>query len=672
MAKNLVIIEAPGKLPKFKKALGKDYEVRATVGHCVDLPEKSLAINIKKDFEPTWEVKPDKQIVVKEIRSAAKQAQNIFLMTDEDREGEAIAWHIAEQIKDVKANVFRATTNEITTTGIQKAIANPGQINKSKIDAYLCRRLLDRLCGYKTSYLTYQATGGKSAGRVQSAILRIIVDREKEILHFVPVEYWVLTAHLRNSKKEAFTAVLTDSIKVPNEKEATTIYDKVIKGSPVIKSVDVKQVNIKPFAPFTTIPMQASASTLFGWSAKKTMQVAQKLYEAGHITYMRTDSPTMASEAVDMIRAFIDHSHGGQYLPSKPNVYTAKKGSQEAHECCRPTDIHANLHLDADEDKLYKLIWKRAVASQMTSGIDERMKVITDISGYDFISHGNRLIFDGFRKVWDVSKGKDAILPELKQGEKCSLDSLDKEQKFTLPPPRFSVASLGKKCEDNQVARPATFSNFIETLQHRKYIQKAGKSFQATDLGIKVIDFLTGADFCFVDIKFTSEMEGLLDEIQDSSKNLTEVLSEFWTRLKKDIDSGKNIKKQNELTEHDCPQCKGKLLKKHSQFGPFFACENYKPAKKDKDGNKKHPEGSCSYTATVGEHGEPVTKVPKVKEYADFKCKCSGKMVKRKSKFGEFYGCENFPKCRMTADMEGVFKEPKKFNKKFGKKSSKK
>ncbi len=421
MSKKLVIIEAPGKIKKFRKALGPEYSVMATVGHCVDLPEKSLAINIKKKFEPTWEVKDGKQSVIKDLKVAAKKADTIYMMTDEDRDGEAIAWHVAEQIKgSTKAKILRATTNEITTSGIKKAIDNPTDIDTNKINAYLCRRLLDRLCGYKTSYLTYQATGGRSAGRVQSVILRIISDREKEIIHFIPEEFWVLTAHLLNSKSKPYEARLNEKIKVPNEKMATEIYDKVIKGSPVVIQVDVKQVNVKPFAPFTTIPMQGTAATVLGWSASRTMKTAQTLYEAGHITYMRTDSPVMATEAVTMVRAFIEHSHGPQYLPAKPPFYSAKKGAQEAHECCRVTEIYAQPHLSGDEHQLYQMIWKRTISSQMTPGIDERMKVVTDISGYDFISNGNRVIFDGFRKVWDMGKGKDKLLPELHKGEKCT------------------------------------------------------------------------------------------------------------------------------------------------------------------------------------------------------------------------------------------------------------
>lgn len=666
MAANLVIIESAGKIKKFRAALSNDYEVMASIGHCVDLPERQLGIDIKKDFEPSWEIKDDKAAVVKKLQAAAKNAKQIFMMTDEDREGEAIAWHLANLIKGKsKAKIVRATTNEITKKGITQAIANPGKLDEKKIDAYLVRRLLDRLCGYKTSYLTKQATGGRSAGRVQSAILAIIVERELEITSFKPEEYWVLTAYLLSSKGEPYTAVLNSKIKVSNEKKATEIYDAVIKGSPTVTSVESKEVAANPWPPFTTASMTQAASSIFGWGASKMMKVAQSLYEAGHITYHRTDAPFMAMDAITDIRGHISHAHGAKYLPSSPRMYKAKAGAQEAHECCRPTDVNAHLSLGGDGSKLYDMIWRRAIASQMASGCDERTKVVTRIADYDFISNGNVVLFDGYRKVWTYGSGKENVLPKLSEGELCTLKTLEKEQKFTQPPPRYSDGSLNKKCEDLQIARPATFGSFVETLKARDYISKKGKSISATELGLKVIEFLKAADVCFVDTKFTAKMEALLDEIQSATKSRSEVLADFWKRLKEDIERGKKVKQQSQMTEHECPKCHGTLLSKHSKFGPFFACENYKPAKKDK---KVVVEGSCDYTANVGDDGKPKEKEPpKPKEYADFPCnKCGGKMVKRTSKYGEFYGCAAYPKCKNLADLEGNFKETtkKKYKKK--------
>lgn len=652
---SVVIIESPGKLKKFKAALGSGYTIFPTAGHCIDLPVKKLSINIKKNFEPTFEVKPDRQDKIKELKKIIKNAKFIYMMTDCDREGEAISWHIKNELEgSTKALWLRATTNEITKSGILKAIQNPGDIDMQKINAYLCRRLLDRLCGYKTSYLTKQATGGRSAGRVQSAMLRVIADREIEIKNFNPEEYWVLTAKFLNSKGSVYFGTLEDKIKVPNAKEATKIYDAVIAGSPVITELESKDVQLHAYAPFVTATMVQSASTLLGWGVKRMEKTAQALYESGSITYHRTDSPFMATEAVESVRAFITHHHAPEYLPAKANYYKPKSGAQEAHECCRPTDFSVQSVGSGDMSKLYEMIWRRAVASQMTPGKDRRTKVVTAVAKYLFITKGNVRLFDGFRLVWNYSSADDAMLPDLFKGEKCSLVNLAKEQKFTLPPPRYSDASLSKRCDKEQIARPATFGNFVEALKNRGYITQTKKTFHATDLGINVIDFLKTSDMCFVDIKFTAKMETLLDEIAEDKKTKEEILAEFWARLKIDIEKGKEVRDKKQLTDHDCPKCKGKLLKKHSQFGAFFACQNWS--------SKKDDDNKCSFIATVGDKGEPVPKKPPApKEYTDFKCKkCDSKMIKRKSSYGEFAGCEKFPICRAVADLEGNFKESTK------------
>lgn len=664
MPKNLVICESPGKIQKISHFLGGDYQVMASFGHVIDLPEKSFGVDIKKDFEPTFTVKDGKQHILDEIVKAAKKSDKVFLLTDPDREGTGIAFHLKSHLADkqVKAKIYRSVTSEITKQGVLSAIANCGEIDTNTVDAYLCRRLLDRIVGFRTSFLTQQATGGRSAGRVQSAMLRILVDREKEIQQFVPEEYWVLTANLSNSKQQPYVAILSDKIHVPNETIATEIYNKVVNGHPVVSEVEIKQVNVNPFAPFTTIPMQATASTLWGWSASKTMKIAQNLFETSLITYHRSDSTTMSKEATDMVRAFLIKNYDTKYIPAKTPIYSSKKGAQEAHEACRVTDVNNKHPASGDEQKLYHLIWKRTVASQMTPGLDERIKATTKISGYDFISRGHRILFDGFRSVWDVSHSQDVVLPELFKDEKCTLKSLEKEQKFTTPPSRYSVASLGKKCEDSQISRPSTFSNFIETLADRKYITKNKNSFQPTELGIRVIDFLVASNFCFVDIAFTAAMEDLLDEIQSATKNKTAVLSAFWERLKKDIDNSKVVKQQKEITDKKCPSCQGKLLCKHSKYGAFFVCEFNK--KKDK---------KCDFLANVGTDGEPQIKEKKPKEYSTISCtKCNKPMVKRTSKFGEFLGCQNFPKCKVIMDVDGnvVEKKKSKFNK-FKSKSTK-
>lgn len=663
MTKPLVIIESAGKIGSYKKALGTDYDIVASFGHCVDLPAKKLSVNIKKDFEPTFEVNPDKIKVVSSLRKMAKKASAIYLMTDSDREGEAISWHLKRVLEpSTKAPFYRAATNEVTKTGIKNAIDDPGDIDMQVVDAYLCRRILDRIVGYKTSFLTQQATGGRSAGRVQSAMLRIMSEREQEIMHFVPEEYWVLTAYLHSSQKEPYVAVLTEKVKVPNEEEAVNIYKKVTKGQPVIKSVQDTEASLSPYAPFTTSTLIQASSTLFGWTASKTMKVAQGLYEEGHISYMRTDSPSMAQEAIDDVRGLVTHEFGDKYLHSSIRKYSAKKGAQEGHECCRPTNFALHNTGSGDARKMYEMIWKRAVASQMSTGKDRRLKVVTEIGGYDFVSRGNIHVFDGFRKCWNYTKKEDTLLPNLKEGEQSTLLELKKEQKWTTPPPRYSDASLQKKCETAQIARPATFASFLKTLEDRGYIKRVKKSFHATELGMKVVDFLVAAKMCFVDLDFTAEMELMLDKIASGKMEKLSVLTEFWDKLKANIENGKKVKSQQELTDFDCPSCPGKLRRKFSRFGPFFSCENYK---KDESG--------CKFTAKVSDDGKPLEKVKKEKEYLHFVCEyCGSKMVKRKSRYGEFGGCNSFPNCRGVSDLDGTFQPLKKGKDKGKYKKSKK
>lgn len=660
MAKNLVIVESPKKISTFKKILGSSYEILASVGHCIDLPEKGLGIDIKKDFESSFVPKDDHKDVLSDIKKAASKADKIILMTDEDREGEGISWNIKNYLQDMKGKIFRGVTNEITAKGINNAINNLRQIDEAKVDAYLTRRLLDRLCGYKTSYLTKIATGGSSAGRVQSAILRIIVDREIEIKNFKTEEYWIISAEFLTEDGKTYIGVLEDKIHVKNEKEATEIYEKVIKGKPVVASIDVKEVNVNPDPPFITFSMLAAAGTFLGWSAHKTMTVAQSLFQGGVITYHRTDSPFIASEAISQIRDYLNHSYSKEYLPSSPKMYQAKSGAQEAHECCRPTDIHANPVLVDDDKKLYELIRKRAIACQMTSGRDERTKIVTAVSGYNFITNGSVVLFDGYRKVWDYGKTKNTNLPKVTTSTKVSIKELTKEQKFTQPPPRYSDVSLVKTCEKEQIARPSTFANFMKTLNDRGYITKQNKAIVPTDLGMNVIDFLKKSNFCFIDIGFTKQMEEWLDNVQDSSKTKLDVLKVFWEKLKNDIENSKKVKIENQKTEYKCPKCSNFLLKKHSKFGSFYSCSKY---------SKKDESESCDYIAKIGENGEPVEKVKKTIEYADFACnKCNAKMVKREGKFGAFYGCSGFSKgCKVTANLDGVFKEPKKSFKKYKK-----
>lgn len=662
----LVICESPGKIKNIQKYLGSGYIVTASVGHIFDLPEKELGIDIKNNFKPTFAPKKDKKEVLNNILSLAKKSDSVILLTDPDREGEGIAKNIYDYIHDKIKNskIFRATTSEITKKGITDAINNLGEINEDKVNSYLARRMLDRLCGFKTSWLTKSATGGTSAGRVQSVILRLIAERELEILSFIPEEYWIISAIFKTNKNENYEAFLSDKIKISNKEQADSIYNKIINGKPFIQSIETKEVKSNPSPPFTTFSMTAAANSILGWSASKTLNVAQGLYQDSMITYHRTDSFFISDDAMQNIRNYIDSTYH-DCLPHNKNEYKNSKSAQEAHECCRPTDItNSNPHLDGDSKKLYELIWKRTVASQMIAGKDERTKIITNVNNYEFITNGHVVLFDGHRRVWDYSTGEDKILPKVKEKDSVSLEKLSKDQKFTSPPSRYTDGSLVKDCEKLQIARPATFGNFIETLKKRKYITQKGKSLQATELGLNVTKFLKDSDMCFVHVDFTSEMEDLLDQIQEKKFTKEDVLKKFWDRLKSDIEKGKTYKKNNEKSEHKCPDCNGFLLKKHSKFGSFYACENYNAKKKD----------GCKYTAKIGENNVPIKKEVKQKEYLDFECiKCHSKMVKRTGKYGDFGGCEKYPACKAVSDLLGTFKEKtyNKFNKFKKKKNDK-
>jgi len=666
VAKKLIIIESPGKLSSFKKIVGSDYEVIATFGHCVDLPKKQLSVKIDNNFETTFDVIPEKKNVIQDLIKSAQNANVIYLMTDPDREGEAISYHVRNILqKKYKGSFKRAVTSEITKSGINNALNNTRDIDEKMIDAYLCRRVLDRLVGYKTSFITKQATGGTSAGRVQSVMLRIMADREKEILNFKPEEYWIISAEFRTPKKEFYTGFLDEKIKMPNETTASKIYNEILKKDGIVQQITQTDHIVVASAPFTTNTLIQSASTVLGWTADKTMKVAQSLYETGKVTYIRTDSVLMSQDALPLVRQFVESNYDKAYLPQNIMQYKNNKKVQEGHECIRPIDVDLKSIGENDDNKLYTLIWKKTISSQMTNGIDKKTKIITKVGDYNFFSHGSMVVFDGFRKCWNYSDKNDVILPEIKEKDICQVNKLNKDQKFTTPPRRFSDASLAKKCEELQVTRPATFAPFLKTLQQRGYITREKKSLKSTDLGIDVNDFLCKSNFCFIDFGFTSEMEDNLDSIANGDKNKTTVLSDFWSRLSKDINTAKTIQGETQKTQYTCPKCQSGLLLKHSKFGPFFSCEKYKkPTKKNKDVQ------SCAYKAKVGKSGEPIeVGEPKQVEYAPFNCKnCNSQMIKRQSKFGTFFGCSEYPKCKTTASLDGIFKEPgkKKF---FGKKN---
>ncbi len=655
--KYLVVIEAPNKARTIASYLGPDYFVVATKGHCIDLPSNGINISIKKDkssgfytFKPNYEINKDKASIVKEIVDLSNQSQMVFLMTDADREGSAIAYHISNQLsKDI--NFKRASTNSITKSAINEAIKNAGPIDMDMVNSYEARRMLDRLVGYKCSFLTQTATGGKSVGRVQSSALRILAEREKEIIDFKPQEYWDITADLLSSSKDIIISDLKkpDKMEIDSKAKADKIVQDLTKGIAKVTKYDVKNVFANPYPPFTTSTIQQSAHTYLGMDPKKTMSVAQSLYASGLITYHRTDSTAIVPSRLSDIRNYISNNYASKYISAQPNIYKSTvKNAQEAHEAIMPTDINvAKAGASPEEAKLYDLIWKRTIACQMNKSESESISVRFSCKEYELGCNGSRLIFDGWKKVWNYSLSQDVILPLLKVGDELDIIKVNSEQKFTQPPPRFSGASLVKTLEQTGIGRPSTFASIIETLKDRSYIEEQKKVFKVTDLGLSVVSFLKSVNFCFIDLNFTANMENDLDDISNKLKLKENVLDLFYKQLLQDIDRAKTIKTTSQKTGHLCPNCGKDLLKKHSRFGPFYGCS-------DKD--------NCGTIMNIGDDGSPVAKKVVVKQYGKDPCPtCNGKMVLRNSKMGEFYGCESYFKgCRGMRDKNGAPIEPKK------------
>jgi len=669
MPKYLVIIEGPGKIKKVSAALGKDYKVVASKGHCIDLPAKGKNISVKKDkatgdytFTPNYQILDDKKEIVSDLVDLAQKHQTTYLMMDPDREGEAIAWHIANQLP-ASVNMVRVTTNSITKAEIAKALKKTRSIDQDLVNSYEARRILDRLVGYECSFLTTQATGGRSVGRVQSAALRILADREKAIQAFVPEEYWEIKANLLSKKAEKLIVDLVDpkAKDIKNKKAADTIKVALEGNETEVTKYDQKQRVSRPYAPFTTSTMQQSAVSILGLSQSRAMRAAQGLYEDGHITYHRTDSISISSEGIKNIRGYIQANFTPNYYPSKPNLYkTSAKNAQEAHEAIRPTDANVvGVGRDTDQKRLYELIWQRAVASQMTDSVSNQVTIRFETKKYTLGVSGSSLVFDGWKKVWSYALSKDVQLPALKVGEKLDISKVSTEQKWTQPPPRFSEASITKELEKTGIGRPSTYEQTMRTLKDREYIELTKKAFHVTDLGLRVSDFLVRSNFCFIDLKFTADMEDDLDEISAAKKTKENVLNIFYKRLMQDMDVGRKMKDTISQTTVPCPDCSKMLLKKFGrQSVPFFACPDRK---------------ECGFTANIGADGKPEKKVAKQVVLSTHKCPiCSELMAERSSKYGKFFGCSKFPKCRGMRDESG--KEIKKSTgkKKWSKKTKKK
>jgi DNA topoisomerase-1 len=689
MGKNLVIVESPAKAKTINKYLGKDYVVKASIGHIKDLPSKGLGVDVEHNFEPTYELIPDSKKrnnkkIVAELKKAAKEADAIYLAADPDREGEAICQHLAEEIvpKKPAKPAYRVMFNEITKRAVNAAFEHPRQIDENLVDAQQARRVLDRLVGYKVSPLLCRTIGGRlSAGRVQSVTLRMVVEREREIEKFLKTEYWTIAANLNAKLPPAFDArllkvseknvktsgfdqpVKKNEILINDQKSANEIVAEAEQQSYVVNDVTTKERKRNPVPPFITSKLQQEASRKLGFSVKKTMMLAQKLYEGievgpegsvGLITYMRTDSIRVSDAALGEVRDYINGQYGAAYLPEKAVYYRSKKDAQDAHEAIRPTEVSRTpdalaKHLNAEELKLYRLIWQRFVASQMMPAIFDQTTIDIEAGRFIFRATGSVQKFDGFLKIYQEGRDEksededdaELSLPLVEKGESLKLNSIRPEQHFTEPPPRYTEATLVKALEEKGIGRPSTYAAIMSTIQEREYVEKLQGRFHPTSLGKTVNDLLIdgGFDDLFNET-YTARMEEELDEIEEGKIRWTKALREFYKKFEGDLKQFqryvKEIKEKNVPTDEVCLKCNTPgMVQKWGRFGSYLKCLNCEatrdaepPAGADGAGNSSEPQ-------TASEEAEP--------EICDL---CGKQMQLKRGRFGPFLGCTGYPECR--------------------------
>ncbi|EAL9801443.1 type I DNA topoisomerase [Campylobacter jejuni] len=660
MKKNLIIVESPAKAKTIGNFLGKDYEVIASKGHIRDLPKSSFGIKIEDDeFIPEYRITSDHSALVKELKSKAKDAKEVYLATDEDREGEAIAYHIAKAIGKDENTLPRIVFHEITKSAIENALKNPRKLNMHSVNAQQTRRLLDRIVGYKLSPLLGQKIQrGLSAGRVQSAALKIIVDREKEIRAFVPLEYFSIDMIFQkdlDAELVEFDKVKIEKLTITNKDRAKLILEACKNEVYSISDIESKERKIAPPPPFMTSTLQQSASNRLGFNPKKTMMIAQKLYEGvnthegvmGVITYMRTDSLNLAKEAVENARKFIQANFGKDYLPSKANVYTTKtKGAQEAHEAIRPTNLSftpeiSAKFLDKDELKLYTLIYNRFLACQMSPAISQTQNVFVKNDRAVFKISGRKILFDGYYKVYG-DMDKDKILPNFKIGQNLKVQNLEMNSHFTEPPSRYSEAGLVKKLESLGIGRPSTYAPTISILTSRDYVIIDKKQLIPSDVAFNVTEVLEKNFSDIVDSKFTSNLENTLDEIAEDKADWQETLKEFYYPFMRKIEEGKTkIASQKTVTKlgESCPDCDGELAIRKGRFGEFVACLNFPKCKYSRNLKGESKNESENTAAKAKANGTGIT-CPSCQK---------GEIVERFSKCGKFYGCSAYPKCNFIS-----------------------
>ena len=696
MSKGLVIVESPAKAKTIQKYLGKGFTVEASLGHVKDLPKSTLGVDIDNHFDTEYIVIPGKEKVLSKLKKLALSADNIYLAPDPDREGEAIAWHLAEELgndskgkKKKKADdgserIRRVTFNEITQRAVREAFEHPRDIDQNLVDAQQARRVLDRLVGYQVSPLLWdKVRRGLSAGRVQTVALRLIVEREREIKAFQKVEYWTIDAHLAGPKPPAFDARFLgkgeEKVEVHNGEEAEQIRAALEKADWLVRSVDKKERRRNATPPFTTSKLQQDSSRKLRFSVKRTMMIAQRLYEGvelgeeglvGLITYMRTDSTRVSNEALAEVRDYIKTQYGEQYLPEAPNTFKSKKSAQEAHEAIRPTSAmrhpdQIKQYLKEDEYKVYKLIWQRFIASQIMPAVFDQTTVDIDAkSGSDmfwFRVTGSVMKFDGFLNVYEESKeGKDEEdeelkhkLPALEAGQKLMLRELKPEQHFTEPPPRYNEASLVKELEERGIGRPSTYSAILSTIQERQYVQKLGGKFVPTEIGLVVTDLLVENFRDIFDVQYTARLEEELDEIEEGKETWTDALAEFYKKFLKDLKYAEkhmeNIKRMEKPTDEKCERCGAPLVIKWGKHGSFYACSTY---------DKENPD-SCTFTKenpiNLPDLDSADVQETTQEEYCE---NCGRVMVLKRGRFGQFMACTGYPDCKTTRRLDQGKKVP--------------
>ncbi|WP_103651919.1 type I DNA topoisomerase [Campylobacter concisus] len=667
--KSLIIVESPAKAKTIKNFLDKSYNVIASKGHIRDLPKTSFGIKIEDDkFTPEYRISSDHSAIVKEIKELAKGADEIYLATDEDREGEAIAFHIANAIGKEPTSLPRIVFHEITKSAIQNALKSPRHVDMNSVNAQQTRRLLDRIVGYKLSpLLNLKIQKGLSAGRVQSAALKIIVDREREIQAFKPVEYYTIDTVFKkdlDAELVKFENQKIEKLTIQNPDRAKYIIENLQNEKFSVREIESKDRKIQPSPPFMTSTLQQSASNRLGFSPKKTMMIAQSLYEGvqtnegfmGAITYMRTDSLNLAKEAVAAAREHILQNYGKEYLPAKAISYTtSSKGAQEAHEAIRPTNLNftpqiAAKFLEKDALKLYTLIYNRFLACQMSACVSQTQNVYVTSEKGEFKISGRKVLFDGFYKVYG-ELDKDKILPNLKKGDEMSLQSIKSTQNFTEPPARYSEAGLVKKLESLGIGRPSTYAPTISLLTSRDYVRIEKKQLIPNEIAFSMIGVLEEHFSNIVDSEFTSHLEEKLDEIALDKADWQKVLSDFYYPFMEKISAGKTgIKSLKTATPigEKCPECGSELVLRKGRYGEFIACSNFPKCKYSRNVAKDNEKSTETGAITAAKPKRELKKL-------EVPCpKCGGEIVERFSRRGKFYGCANYPKCDFISNYEPV------------------